>query len=100
MPRAYLIHKPTHKFFGPGGNPALAVGQLRGSLLILNRFDRSGAVVEKSWAVGVCADHLTGYGHGVAAHEALSVDSMQRAWRYTFGPDVPEPAWCEIVARG
>ena len=95
MPKTYTIHKPTHKFFGPGGTPALAIGQLRGDLLILNRLDRSGAVVEKAWAVGACARHLTGGGAGVERQEALAQDSMQNAWRYTFGSAVPVPEWCE-----
>ena len=95
MPKTYTIHKPTHKFFGPGGTPALAIGQKRGGLLILNRLDESGQVIEKTWAVGTCAYHLTGYGAGVAPHEALAQDSMQNAWRFTFGSGVPVPEWCE-----
>jgi hypothetical protein len=96
MPRAYTIHKPTHKFFGPGGTPALAIGQLRGDLLILNRFDAAGNVAQKTWAVGACARHLTGYRAGVSPSEPLAHDQMQRAWRYTFGTDVPLAEWCEV----
>lgn len=94
--RTFTIHKVTHKFFGPGGSPAIAVAQKRGDSVVLNRLDASGNIIEKSWAVGSCASHLTGYGKGVAPHEALSVDSMQNAWRFTFGADVPIPAWCEV----
>lgn len=96
--RIFKIHKPTHKFFGPGGTPAIAIGQLRGDVLYLNRFGPGGEVTEKSWAVGTCAYHLTGYGKGVKVEEALSVDSMQGAWHFTFGTDVPPPAWCEVAA--
>jgi hypothetical protein len=96
MPRTYMIHKPTHKFFGPGGTPALAIGQKRGDTLILNRFDGAGKLVEKTWAVGMCAEHLTGYGTGVGPSEPLAQDQMQRAWRYTFGAAVPLVEWCEV----
>ena len=96
MPRTYTIHRPTHKFFGPGGTPALAIGQLRGDLLILNRFDGGGRVVEKTWAVGACAQHMTGYGTGVGPSEPLAQDQMQRAWRYTFGSDAPLAVSCEV----
>ena len=95
MPKTYVIHKPTHKWFGAGGSPALAIGQKRGDLLVLNRFDETGALVEKSWAVGICARHLTGHGAGVPADMALAVDSMQNAWRSRFGEDVPVPVMCE-----
>jgi hypothetical protein len=97
MPRTYVIHKPTHKFFGPGGTPALAIGQKRGDLLILNRFDSAGNLVEKTWAVGTCAYHLTGYGEGVGPEMPLAHDSLQNAWRYTFGADVPLVDRCEVV---
>jgi hypothetical protein len=97
MPRKITIHKPTHKFFGPGGTPAMAIGQMRGDFLYLNRFDDAGKLVEKSWAVGSCAYHLTGYGKGVdVAAEPLAGDQMERAWRYTFGTDVPSPTRCEL----
>lgn len=96
MPRTFTIHKATHKFFTAPGTLAVAVGQLRGDTLYLNRFNDAGELVEKSWAVGTCAYHLTGYGKGIATDEALSVDSMQNAWRFTFGVDVPPPAFCEI----
>lgn len=97
MPRLITIHKPTHKFFAPSGTPAVAIGQLRGDMLYLNRIGPDGQVCEKSWAVGTCAYHLTGYGKGIQPHEALSVDSMQNAWAFTFGVDVPPPAFCELA---
>lgn len=96
MPRKITIHKATHKFFTASGTLAIAVGQLRGDMLYLNRIDDAGQVVEKSWAVGTCAYHLTGYGKGIAPHEALSVESMQGAWAFTFGIDIPPPAFCEV----
>ena len=98
MPRKITIHKPTHKFFGPGGTPALAIGQLRGDLLYLNRFDQAGNLIEKTWAVGTCAYHLSGYGKGVDVQkEPLAGDQMQNAWRFTFGTDTPAPVLCELV---
>ena len=99
MPRKITIYKPTHKFFGPGGTPALAIGQLRGDLLYLNRFDASGKLIEKSWAVGTCAHHLTGYGKGVKASETNSrhVSNFESAWRFTFGADIPAPVLCEVA---
>ena len=95
MPRNIKIHKVTHKFFGDDGTPAIAVGQLRGDLLYINRFE-NGKLIEKTWAVGACADHLTGYGDGVSKDNPRAVESMLTAWRYTFGADVPMPAWCEV----
>lgn len=93
--RTFNIHKPTHKFFfAPNGTPALAMGQMRGDSLVLNLLD-NGRVIEKTWAVGSCADHLTGYGKGVQAEDAVKVERMQSAWRFTFGPDIPAPAYCE-----
>lgn len=96
MPKPITIHKATHKWFTAPGTLAIAIGQLRGDLLYLNRIDVAGKVSEKTWAVGTCAYHLTGYGKGIAATEALSVDSMQSAWRFTFGADIAAPAFCEI----
>lgn len=99
MPRKIKIHKPTHKFFGPGGTPALAIGQLRGDLLYLNRFDAGGKLIEKSWAVGTCAYHLTGYGKGVKKGETdpRHIRDFETAWRFTFGADVPAPVVCEVA---
>lgn len=94
MPRVFNIHKPTHKFFAPSGTPAIAIGQLRGDYLMINRLD-NGQVIEKARAVGSCAYHLTGYGEGVPADDARQVESMQGAWRFMFGADVPVPAYCE-----
>lgn len=96
MRKPFTIHKPTHKFFGPEGSPAIAIGQMRGDVLYINRL-HNGAVIEKTWAVGTCAYHLTGYGKGVdAAKEPLAGDSMQNAWRFTFGADAPAPVLCEM----
>ena len=92
--RTFNIHKPTHKFFAPSGTPAIAIGQMRGDSLVINRIE-GGKVSKKSWAIGSCADALTGYGQGVAADDAASVERMQGAWRFTFGADVPPPAFCE-----
>lgn len=102
MPRNITIHKPTHKWFAPGRGMALAIGQLRGDMLHLNRIGSDGAVVEKSRAVGACARHMTGYGDGVGPSEPLAQDQMHNAWRYTFGADAPLPEWCErhTPARG
>ena len=93
--KVFTIKKATHKFFGAGGTPAIAVAQKRGDSLMINRLE-NGKVVERARAVGTCAGHLTGYGYGIAPREALSVDSMQGAWRYMFGVDAPLPLWCEV----
>lgn len=94
MPRKITIHKPTHRWLD-GENRTAAVGQLRGDLLYLNRMDSAGAVIEKSWAVGTCAYHLTGYGKGVDVRsEPLAGDQMQNAWRFTF--DALPPVLCEV----
>lgn len=95
--KLYTIHKPTHKWFAPSGTPAIAIGQLRGDFLMINRIDSAGNVCEKARAIGSCANHLTGYGAGVGIGEALSVDSMQNAWRFTFGADIEPPVTCEVV---
>ena len=95
MPRTFRIHKPTHRFHD--ADRLLAIGQMRGDLLILNRFDENGDLIEKSWAVGTCAYHLTGYGQGVKPNEALSLDHMEGAWRFTFGVDPATPTRCEVV---
>lgn len=92
--RTFNIHKPTHKFFALSGTPAIAIGQMRGDCLVINRIE-GGNVCEKSWAVGSCAYRLTGYGKGVEADDAASVERMQAAWRFKFGDDVPPPAFCE-----
>lgn len=92
--------KPTHRFFREGQPSPVACGQLRGDLLYLNRLDPAGEVLEKSWAVGTCAYHLSGYGTGVdVAKEPLAGDSMQSAWRFTFG-DAPAPDRCEKLGEG
>lgn len=96
MPRKITIHKATHKFFTAPETLAIAVGQLRGDMLYLNRIDSAGQVVEKSWAVGTCAYHLTGYGKGVLPDSGKPVESMQSAWAFTFGVDVTAPAFCEV----
>jgi hypothetical protein len=95
--KPYTIHKPTHEWFAPHGAPAIAIGQKRGDTLMINRIDSAGNVCERARAVGTCADHLTGYGDGVALCEALSVESMQGAWRYMFGADIPAPVVCEVT---
>ncbi len=95
MPRTFTIRKATHKWFAPSGTPAIAVGQLRGDTLYLNRIAPDGSVTEKTWAVGSCAMHLTGYGKGIAASDARQVAAMQSAWAFTFGADTPAPAFCE-----
>lgn len=96
MPRSFTVHKPTHKFYL--GDRLLAVGQLRGDSLVLNRVNNEGEVFEKSWAVGTCAYHLTGYGQGVEPNEALALDHLQGAWAFTFGVDAPTPTQCNVVA--
>ena len=93
--KPFTVHKVTHKFFGPDGTPAIAIAQRRGNRVMINRLD-NGRVVEKAIAVGICANHLTGYGAGVARDRALAQDSMQNAWRFTFGTDVPVPECCEV----
>lgn len=95
MPRTFTIHKPTHKFYLDGC--LLAVGQLRGDRLVLNMVNKEGKVFEKTWAVGTCAHHLTGCGHGVKQNEALALDSLQGAWAFTFGVDAPTPTQCNVV---
>lgn len=95
MGRTFTVHKVTHKFFGPNGTPAIAVAQKRGDTLMINRLE-SGQIVEKARAVGSCAYHLTGYGKGVPADDARQVASMQSAWRFMFGLDIPSPVTCEI----
>lgn len=94
MPKVYTIHKPTHKFFGPNGTPAIAIAQKRGDFLMINRLE-NGKVIDRAWAVGSCANHLTGYGKGVPHFNRELVARMRAAWLYAFGPDVPVPAWCE-----
>ncbi len=105
MARAHTIHKPTHKWFGPHGTPAIAIGQLRGDRLYLNRFE-NGALVKKTSVIGSCADHMTGYGHGVEKVKwdsgdvrKRAHDSMRSAYAFAFGPDVVLPEWCETVER-
>jgi len=93
--KVFNIKKATHKFFGAGGTPAIAVAQKRGDYLMLNRLE-NGKVVERSYAIGACADYLTFYGRGVPPNESRRVESMQGAWRYMFGADVPLPLWCEV----
>jgi hypothetical protein len=97
MPRTYTIHKPTHKFFGPDGSTVLAIGQLHEGLLTLHRFDGSGNLIEKAWADGSCAYHLTGYGKGVGDNApGWARKSMQEAWQYKFGSDAPLVERCEV----
>lgn len=93
--KAYYIRKPTHKFFGPSGTPALAIGQKRGDSLFLNRIGPGGEVIEKTYAIGSCANALTGFGEGVTPGEARKIESMRAAWAYTFGPEAPAPVTCE-----
>lgn len=101
MARNITIHKPTHKWFGPNGTPAIAIGQLRGDRLYLNRFE-SGMLVEKISVIGSCAYRMTGYGKGVKRDDTNAHDAMQSAYEYAFGPDVTAPEWCErhIVYKG
>jgi hypothetical protein len=94
--KTYTIRKPTHKFLDRSG-AVLALGQKRGDRLALNVLNENGDVTRFSDAIGLCADHLTGGGEGVGSHESLSVDSMQRAWRFTFGVDVDVPYTCAPV---
>lgn len=97
MIRRITIHKPTHKFFAPHGTPAIAVGQLRGSTLYLNRIGPNGEVAEKAVAVESCARHLTGYGKGVASDNERAVRDMRAAWAFQFGDTEPLPAFCEVA---
>lgn len=97
MRKPFKIHKPTHKFFGASGSPAIAIGQMRGDVLYLNRYE-NGRLVQKTWAVGSACYHLTGYGTGVSKDAGpREKDAMQSAWIFTFGPDAPPPVWCEIA---
>lgn len=92
--KAYTIHKPTHRWFS-GAGALIAVGQLRGSFLVLNRFE-DGVLVQKSWAVESCARHLTNYGKGLqTAQPCGALDNMQGAWRFTFGDTGRVPVRCE-----
>jgi len=93
--KVFTIKKATHKFFGAGGTPAIAVAQKRGDYLMINRLE-NGKVVERACAIGACADYLTFYGGSVAPHEARRVEFMQGAWRHMFGVDAPLPLWCEV----
>lgn len=97
MPRNITIHKPTHKFFGPKGSPAIAIAQVRGDFIYLNRFDDAGNLVEKTWAVGSCGFGLTNYGYGFEPDNAEAVERMRGAWSFTFGADVPFPLRCERI---
>lgn len=97
--KPYKIHKPTHKWFDHDGTPALCIGQMRGDVLYLNRYDKGGRIVEKTRAVGTCAEHLTGYGQGFGPDESAYVRRMQGAWAYMFGADVPAPIRCETVTK-
>lgn len=92
----YKIHKATHKFFRSGAPLAVAIGQKRGSRLWLNRLDSNCDVAEMTRAIGSAADHLTGYGEGVAPDDRHGVERMQSAWLFIFGPDFPAPDFCEI----
>lgn len=96
MPKIYVVHKPTHRFLDRDGK-LLAVGQMRGDLLLLNRFDGNGSVTENTWAVGSCAYLMTGHGEGVASDNALKREYMESAWRFMFGADVSTPAACETA---
>ena len=91
----YNIYKPTHKFFAAPGELAIAIGQLRGDSLYLNRLDSACNVVETAKAIGSCTEHLTNYGKGVAITDTRAIESMRGAWRYMFG-DVPGPVFCEL----
>ena len=92
----YNIKKPTHKFFAAPGELAIAIGQMRGDRLYINRLDR-GRVIETERAIGSCAYHLTGYGKGVPLTDTRAIQSMRGAWRYMFGSDVTAPIFCEAV---
>lgn len=91
--RTFKIHKPTHRFLAANGD-LIAIGQQRGDIVYLNRFD-AGALVEKTYAVGSCADALTGYGKGVSADEPARLAAMQGAYKFTFGAEGPLPTFCE-----
>jgi len=92
--RLITIHKPTHKFFAAPGELAIGLGQLRGSLLYLNRLEH-GRVIERSFAIQTGAEHLTGYGDGVPMTDSAAIQSMRGAWRHVFGYDCPAPIMCE-----
>jgi len=93
--RPFKIHKATHKWFAAPGAIAMAIGQRRGTSLCLNLINSAGQVTDKTMCYGA-VDALTGYGAGVAMDDARRVESMRAAWRYTFGPDQPAPAFCEM----
>lgn len=79
----FTIRKPSHRFLNAAG-VTVALGQMRGDVLFLNRLEL-GAVVEKSFAVGSCGLALT-----------MGGDTMPGAWRFTFD-GVPVPATVEAV---
>jgi len=93
--RKITIHKPTHKFFAAPGELAIAIGQLRGSTLYLNRFE-NGRLIEKTYAIESCARHMTNYGKGVRIDDSAAIQSMRSAWRYIFGSDCAAPVFCEL----
>jgi hypothetical protein len=97
MPRNITIHKSTHLIVG-SDSKIIAKVQKRGDMCYLNLIDDAGNVTEKTWAVGTCCNHLTGHGAGVAADMALSVDSMQNAWRFTFGETDRLPLECIVAS--
>ena len=99
--KPFTIHKPTHKWFGINGTSAICIGQVRGDTVYLNRLE-CGKVVERSKAIGVTAEYLTGYGTGVdkvfpfCGQVRLDARANMRfAYWHVFGDDVEMPDWCE-----
>lgn len=97
MTYTFTIHKPTHRFLDRD-RKVLAVGQMRGDLLYLNRLDNNGAVIEKTRSVGSCTYALTGYGTGVSPESGPRYASaLANAWAFMFGRDEAFPAYVEQV---
>lgn len=93
--KSYVIHKPTH-LFKNYNDQVIATGQKRGDSIVLNRFG-GDTIIEKTWAVGACCDHLTGYGDGVAGVDGHIWQAMRSAWSYMFGDNVDAPLTVEKV---
>ncbi len=84
--RSFVIHKPTHVFSFPEGAACCVTAQRRGDSVRLNVRDAGGKLSSKSWAVGSCADHLTGYGSGVAANEPCHASRVRQLSRRAGKP--------------
>lgn len=76
--KTYTIHKPTHELINDQGT-LCGIIQLRGALAMINMTDG-----RKTWAVGTCARHLTGYGNGT--RDDSSRRKLANALDFLFGP--------------